>query len=295
VIPAPCDHHRPGSLAEALALLSRHGDRARVIAGGTDLVLKLRAGTVRAAHLVSINRIDELGRLALAPDRSLRIGAGVRLADVGRNEVVRASLPALAHACSVMATCQIRNQGTVAGNLANGSPCADTAAPLLAYDARVELASQGGWREIDLAAFYRDKGTVDIGPGELLTAIVVPAPPPCSGSCYERLSARSRVDMAAVGVAALVALAPDGVVATVRLALSAVAPTPLRCRDAEALFAGAAPTEALVERAAAACAAAARPIDDVRASAAYRRHLVAVLARRALGRALAQAKAEAPV
>jgi len=276
-------HHRPTGLEPALALLAEHGEAARVIAGGTDLLPKLRAGRLTPAHLVSIGRIPELQRLDFDDRTGLVIGAGVRIDDVARTAVVRERYPALAHACSVMATVQVRNMGTVAGNLANGSPCADTASPLLVYGAEVEIARRGGRRRVPLEAFHRGPAEVDVGPGELVVAIHVPPPPMGSGSAYQRLSARSRVDMAAAGVAGLVVLDEAGSrIALARLALTAVAPTPLRVPDAEADLAGAAPTAENLARAAEQCMAAARPIDDVRASAAWRRHVIGVLARRVL-------------
>ncbi|MBW2258231.1 MAG: FAD binding domain-containing protein, partial [Deltaproteobacteria bacterium] len=139
-------HHRPDRLEAALELLAEHGEAARVIAGGTDLVPKLRAGRFAPAHLVSIGRLSELGRITFDDLGGLVIGAGVRIADVERMDAVRDRYPALAQACAVMATVQVRNMGTVVGNLANGSPCADTASPLLVYGAEVEIARRGGRR-----------------------------------------------------------------------------------------------------------------------------------------------------
>ena len=286
----PFAHHRPATLDDALALMALHGPDARVIAGGTDLVPRLRSGAASAAHLVSVGRIAELSRIAFDPETGLVIGAGARLADVGRHPEVQSRYGALADALSVMATVQIRTMGTVAGNLANGSPCADTASPLLVHEARVELARQGSRREVALEAFFRGPREVDLDPAEVLVAIHVPTPAPGARSVYLRMSARSRVDMAAAGAAALLVLDSKGRVDGARLALTAVAPTPLRCPDAEALLAGQEPTADRLAKAAAACAAAARPIDDVRATAVYRRHVVGVLARRALERCVAGAK-----
>jgi len=219
----------------------------------------------------------------------LHIGAGARISDVGRHDVVRESYPALAHACEVMATTQIRNMATVAGNLVNGSPCADTASPLLVYDARLVLATRADRREVPLGAFYKGPGQVDVAPNEILVAIVVPPIAARTGSAYQRLSARSSVDMAAASVAALVTLDGQGRCVTVRVAMGAVAPTPLRCKQAEALLADQAPDAEHLAWASAAVGKAASPIDDVRASAAYRRAVLPVLARRVLEASLSQA------
>lgn len=282
------DHHQPATLKEALALLDRHRKSARILAGGTEIVPKMRAGRLPCEHLVSINRIRELAAIEPSGD-GIRIGAGVRLTEVAEHPAVRETWPALAHATTVMATTQIRNMGTVAGNLANGSPCADTSSPLLAYGATVLLESLAGTRRLALDQFFVGPGAVALEPHELLEAIFVPRPPPRSGSAYLRLSARSKVDMAAVGVGGLLALGPDGRISAARLAMNAVAPIPLRASDAEALLLGEEPGPELFERASAACAAQARPITDVRATAEYRREMVRVLCRRVLEQCLARA------
>jgi len=279
---APFTHHRPGTLSEALDLAAELGASAMVLAGGTELVPKMRRGVHAPAHLISINRIDELAAVELDDSRGLCIGAGARLCDVAKHPAVRRAYPALAQACSQMATPQIRNMGTVGGNLVNGSPCADTAGPLLVYEATVALASRDGKRTMPLAEFFCDAGLVAMEQGEILEAIDVPLPPRCSHSTFRRLSARGRVDVAAVSATALVELRDGGDITAARVAVGAVAPTPLRCPDGEAMLLGQKPTPNLVAEAAARCAAIAKPIDDVRATAAYRRAVLPVLIRRVL-------------
>ena len=280
------EHHAPATLDELLELLARHTPDVRVLAGGTDIVPQLRGGALGVGHLVSIGRVPGLDRIAWSDEEGLVIGAAARISDVGRHAAVRARYPGLAEACSVMATVQVRNMGTVAGNLANGSPCADTAASLLSHDARLGLASVAGRREVALRDFFLGPKQVMLGPDELLEEIRVPPPPPRCGAAYLRLSARSHVDMAAVTVAGLLALDESGQVDRARLALGAVGPTPLRCPDAEQILEDQVPDPALLEKAAEACSKAARPIDDVRASAAYRREMVRVLSRRVLEQCL---------
>ena len=275
-------HHRPSTLAEALELVSQFQDSVRVIAGGTDLVPQLRAGVVEVEHLVSINGIDALDYISFSEDEGLVIGAGARISAVAANDVVKEHYPGLAHACSVMATTQIRNMGTVVGNIANGSPCADTAGPLLAYGARAHLQERGKSRDVDLASFFVAAKETAATPAEIVTAIHVPRPPERSGSSYMRISARSKVDMAAVTVAGMLELGSDSRVVAARLALGAVAPTPVRCLDAEQGLVGQSVEPEVVERAVELAAKAARPIDDIRASAAYRRVVVEVLVRRVL-------------
>lgn len=292
-VPLNFDVHTPRALADALELLDEYGSTARVIAGGTDLVPKLRSGRVSVAHLVSLGRVEELDGIGETDGGGVVIGGATRIFEVQRHRLVRERFPALHHACSVMATVQIRNMGTVAGNLANGSPCADTSGPLLVYDATLEVARRGARRQLPVAALHKGPGSVDLAPGDLITAVHLPTVPPRSGSAYQRLSARSRVDMAAAGVAALVALDGDGRIAAARIGLSAVSPTPMRCPEAESLLVGAMPNATVIEHAARAAAAEARPIDDVRATSAYRRHVVGVMASRVLAACVARASAHA--
>ncbi|MBI4798088.1 MAG: xanthine dehydrogenase family protein subunit M [Desulfarculus sp.] len=281
--------HQPQSLSQALDLLEMHRASVRLLAGGTDLVPKLKVGALKVANLVSLQGVPGLGAVAFDEGQGLVIGGTARLAQVAALPEVKRLYPGLAHACSVMATTQIRNMGTVAGNLANAAPSADTAAPLLAYDARVTATNKKGSRDIPLAQFFAGPGLSVLEPGEIITAITVPPPPPKSGSAYQRLSARSQVDICAVGVAASLSLDGQGRLAHCRLACASVAPTPLRCLEAEEMLSGQAPGDDLLDRAAQAAAAAAKPIDDMRASAAYRRQMVEVLSRRVLATCLAQA------
>ena len=282
--------HQPTSLEQALDLLSAHRSSVRVLAGGTDLVPKLRAGALEVQHLVSLARVPGLNRISFEEDDGLVIGAGTRLSDVARHPAVQEYYPALAHACAVMATPQVRNMGTVAGNLANAAPSADTAAPLLAYDASLVVVERGGRRQVKLREFWTGPGLQVLEPWEIIEAIRVPSPPQRSGSCYQRISARSQTDIAAVGVAAFLALDLEGRILKARLALAAVAPTPLRAEEAEAMLEGQLPEESLLMRAAAACVRASRPIDDLRASAAWRRKMVQVLAQRAIQESYRQAQ-----
>jgi carbon-monoxide dehydrogenase medium subunit len=286
------EHYQPQSLEEALDLLSRFRTSVKVIAGGTDLVPRMRAGVVEAQQVVSLNRVAGLNRINYTDEDGLIIGATARLADVGAHPDVRANYPGLAHACSVMATTQIRNMGTVAGNLANAAPSADTAAPLLAYGASVVLVERGGRRQVDLTEFFTGPGMTVAEPMEIVEAIRVPAPPLRTGSCYQRISARGQVDIAAVGVAAALNLDMGGRIIGCRLALGAVAPTPVRALEAEQMLIDQLPEPEILARAGAACVRTARPIDDVRASASYRRLMVQVLSQRALAEAAQRARGE---
>lgn len=274
--------HQPQNLEQALDMVGMYRTNGKILAGGTDLVPKLRAGLADVQHVVSLNRVPGLNRITYQEDDGLVIGAGARLCDVAAHPEVRKRYPGLAHACSVMATTQIRNMGTVVGNIVNAAPSADTAAPLLAYEAAVILVERGGRRHVPLREFFTGPGLTIMEPMEILEAIRVPSPPQRSGSAYIRLSARSKVDIAGVGVAGFLALDMDGAIIKSRLALSAVAPTPVRCPEAEAMLDGQKPEPQLLMRAAAACVRSCSPIDDVRATAGYRRKMVQVLAQRVI-------------
>lgn len=278
---------QPTSLDQALEMLSTAEGQVKVLAGGTDLVPKLRAGLLPTTRLISLGRVPGLDELSFTPESGLSIGANVRLSDVAAHPEVRGRYPGLAHACSVMATTQVRNMGTVTGNLANAAPSADTAAPLLVHDAALRLVGPEGRRQVALADFFTGPGATVLGLAEIIEAVEVPCPPPSAGSSYRRLSARSQVDIAAVGVAGLLSLDADGRIEVCRLALAAVASTPLRCPEAEAILTGQTPEPDRLDQSAEAAVAASRPIDDVRASADFRRHTVKILARRVLDDCLA--------
>lgn len=292
----PFAHHDPASLLELLELMARHQPSARILAGGTELLPKLRAGRFAPEHVIGIRRVPELDRLEVDDRGALTIGAACRLSDVAAHPAVGSRFRSLAQACGQMATTQIRNMATVAGNLVNGSPCADTAGPLLVHDARVVIGShapdQGGIRQRELALqdLFVGPGAVAMEAHEVLIAIEVPPCPSGAASAYRRHSARSRVDVAAASASALVVMKEDGTVSSARIAIGAVAPTPLRCPDGEALLTGKRPDEGVLSAAAEAAADISKPIDDVRASAAYRRAVLPVLVRRALTDAIETAR-----
>ncbi len=276
-------YHRPATLEAALALKASE-PAARFIAGGTDLVVQLRKRKAAPAPLISLRNIPEL-RGVTVDDASVRIGATTPLADLLRHEVVRAELPALAMALTTLASQQIRNVATVAGNLCNASPAADTAPPLLVHDARVELSSTAGTRALPLTSFLVGPGKTALSPGEVVTAVVVPRPTRGTRSAFLR-QGRVAMDLSLVSVAALVGIDDDRRPPVVRLAAGAVGPVPMRLPNAEAALVGRPLDAAALVAAAEVAAAEVAPITDLRASAAYRRRLVRVLCERALRLAL---------
>jgi carbon-monoxide dehydrogenase medium subunit len=274
-------------LDEALDILHTHPE-AQVLAGGTDLLVQAHERNRPIAALVSLRRIPELNTVAL--NGILSIGAMQTVGKVAAHAGIRQDYAALAMGAGLIGSVQIQNMATLGGNICNASPSADTAPGLLALGAQVVLASAMGERSLPLEAFFLGPGKTALQPGELLVRLELPHPPAHCGSFYLRHTPRARMDLAFVGVAAAVQLSETGEISSVRIALGAVAPTPLRAWRAEERLAGGRPDDALMNEAALLAAGEARPIDDLRASADFRRHLVEVLTRRALAGAIANAR-----
>lgn len=275
------EYHAPTALDEVLALLLQHGSSARLMGGGTDLLRNLQTGKIRCEHVIGLRRVRELDGITFDPARGLRIGAGARLDDVGNHAAVREHFPALAAAIDTLATVQVRHKATVAGNLCNASPCADTATPLMAYGARVAIAGFGGRRELPLEEFVLAPGRTALAPQELLESLHLPAPQPGVAALFLKFSHRSRVDIAAVNLT-LALRREAGVIRHARLFLGTVAPTPMRAVAAEKLLLGARPSAELIHAAACAARDESRPISDFRATREYKLKLVYALTRRAL-------------
>jgi CO/xanthine dehydrogenase FAD-binding subunit len=276
----------PTSLDEALGLMSVAGTRP--LAGGTDLVVSERVGRRPFPKaLVNLAGLDELRGIDQADD-ALAVGAMCSYEELLRRERVAGDFSALSDAAAMVGSPATRHSGTLGGNLANGSPAMDSGSPLLVLGARVELASQRGRRVLDVDQFLIGPGETALGPDELLVSVTLPHLPR-RGSAYIRLEYRRAMEIAVVGAAAAVVLGPDGRVADLAIALTAVAPRCVRVDGLGALACGQAPSAALIDVCAERSLAAVRAIDDVRASASYRRAMVPVIVRRALRRALDRA------
>lgn len=278
------EHFSPTSLAEAVELLRQFNGRAAIIAGGTDLMLKLKAGTLRPQAVINIKRLSELQSIAFDPQAGLRLGATVTLRALTRSPIVRDHYPALASAAGLMASEQIRSLATIGGNLCNASPAADLAPPLIVLGAEVRLLSQEGERRVALEDFFVAPGASVLRPGELLMEIHIPQPR--GEAVYLKLTPRAFMDIAVVGVAVRLEQ-QDGLCRDTAIALGAVAPTPLRARQAQAVLRDRPFSPELIEQAAQIAAAECSPIDDVRGSAWYRRQMVEAMVRRALMRLVA--------
>ena len=275
------DYAAPTTLEEALRLLAEKGPDARVLAGGTDLIIRMRYGIIKPSAIIHLGGIAELKTIAYKPKTGLAIGAAATLAEVAAHPDIRRRYPAVAYAAGETANVQVRNLGTVGGNLCNAAPSADNAPTLMALGAEMILAGLQGERRVPLDQFFKGPGQTVLRPGEILTAIQVPPMPPHSGASYQHVSARGRVDISAVCVGAAAVFAGE-TCQEVRIVLGAVGPTPLRALQTESLVRGKPFTAELIGQAGEKAAEESRPITDVRASADYRKQMVGVLTRRAL-------------
>jgi CO/xanthine dehydrogenase FAD-binding subunit len=282
----------PADLAEAAAMLAQH-EGARVVAGGTDLVVAARSGKAPLPQsLVAIHRLTELAGIEATADGGLRIGALATHADLEASALVAQSWSALADASALVGSPATRHLGTVGGNVCNASPAMELGSPLQVFDARIELVSAEGSRSVPFSSFVTGPGRTSARAGELLNAVVLPAPERRGrmGTAYARLEYRLAMEIAVVGAAAMIRIDDAGRCIEARIALTAVAPTCVRAAEAEGILSGSPLDSAKLEQAAQAAAAAARPIDDVRAGAAYRTAMVPVMVLRALTRALDRAR-----
>lgn len=283
----------PRTFSEAVKALG-DSPRARILAGGTDVILQQRHGGPQPTALVDIKRIRRAGELRLDGGGSLIIGPAVTMSQLEQSSEAARLFPALVQGAAVVGSAQIRNRATVIGNICNAAPCADTAPGLIVLGARARILGPQGRRSLPVERLMVGPGRTALARGEMVTAIRVPAPGPRTGSAYARHTPRQNMDIAVAAVGAALELAEDGITCRrARICLGAVAPTPLRAIGAEELLQG---QELTVERLAAAALAAAsacRPISDVRASAGFRRDLARVLTRRMLEAALADARERA--
>ena len=279
----------PESLDDCLRLLAQRGPETKLLAGGTDLLPQMKNGVVTPKRVIDLSGVARV-KILECDAKGLRIGSAVPARRVEQDSRVRDIYTAVAESAALLGSVQVRNLASVGGNICNAAPSADMAPPLVAMEAQAVIAGPKGERRVPLSDFFTGVRKTVVGPDELLVEIFVPAPGPHSGGCYIRHTPRRELDIAVVGVASQVTIA-NGVCAKARIALAAVAPTPVRATAAEAVLEGKPLTPELIERAADLAGQAAKPISDQRGSADFRRHLVRVLSRRTLTTALARAGA----
>jgi aerobic carbon-monoxide dehydrogenase medium subunit len=279
----------PESLDDCLRLLAQRGPETKLLAGGTDLLPQMKNGVVIPKRVIDLSGVARV-KILECDAKGLRIGSAVPARQVEQDTRVRDTYTAVAESAALLGSVQVRNLASVGGNICNAAPSADMAPPLIAMEAQAVIAGPKGERRVPLSDFFTGVRKTVVGPDELLVEIFVPAPGPHSGGCYIRHTPRRELDIAVVGVSSQVTIA-NGVCAKARIALAAVAPTPVRATAAEAALEGKPLTPELIERAADLAGQSAKPISDQRGSAEFRHHLVRVLTRRTLTTALARAGA----
>jgi CO/xanthine dehydrogenase FAD-binding subunit len=273
---------RPRTVEEALSLLDEHRETAKLLAGGTDLLPQLKGRQVDLPrYVIDLKGIAGLDGVTYDDRTGLTIGALATMSAIAESAVLRDLCPLLIQTALCMASPQVRNRGTFAGNICSAIPSADSAPSLLALEARVRLKGRRGERIVALDQFFTGPRKTVIGPDEILTSIEVPEPAPASRNVYLKLSPRHAMDLAVVGVA-VTGTSREGVCEDVRIAVGAVAPTPLRAPVAEALLRGQKITAEIIDEAARNTVTQCDPIDDHRASREYRCDMVHVMTRRAL-------------
>lgn len=280
------------TVAEAVELLAENPGR-QIIAGGTDLLIKMREGAMENVQLVSIRGIESLRAITGDEHKSISIGPLVTFTDLKNDRLIQNNLPILAEAALTVGGPQIRSMATIGGNICNGVPSADSAPPLYALDARLKLQGKESERLVPVREFFLGPGRVDLQPGELLTEILISADSFRNfGGCYIKFAPRKAMDLAILGVAATCRLDEENRFDEVRISLGVAGPTPLRCTTAEAYARGKSTGEAVIAEIGRLAVESANARTSWRASREYRHHLIEELTQRALKRALARAGGE---
>lgn len=284
----PLEFSAPTSLDDALGLLAGEGEKAGILAGGTDLIIQHRAGRRDIGHMIDIKKIPELNVLEFDAESGLRLGAAVACDDLGAYAPAREHYPALVEGAELIGSIQIQSRASVGGNVCNGSPAADTICALIVLDAVCVLRGAKGGREVAARDFMTGPGQTALEPGELLVEFRLPAPAPRSASAYLRFIPRNEMDIAVASAAASITLTDDGATcASAKVSIGAVAATPLLVEAAGAALAGAviegaALDSVALQAAGKASSAAASPINDMRGTVEYRTHMAGVLTQRAV-------------
>jgi CO/xanthine dehydrogenase FAD-binding subunit len=285
--PPRFEYVAPQKTDEVVALLSQHGDRAKVLAGGQSLVPLLNFRLTQPEVLVDVNRVGELTYVRPF-DSGIAFGAMTRQHTVERSDAVRVKLPIVAEACRLIGHLPIRHRGTIGGSLAHADPASELPAVMVALEAEMTAVRRDGRRTLPAEQFFTGIFTTALAPDELLTEVRVPGPPPRTGSAFIEIARRAG-DFAMVGVAALVTLDEAGLVSRARLALCGAAPTPLRAREAERALVGERPEGRVLDEAAERMAMATDPPGDIHASAAFRKKLARHVGRQAIELAVRRA------
>ena len=282
-------YEAPESVEGAVRLLAGGGPRGRVLAGGTDLLVQLRAGVIAPELVVDIKRIRET-REIVEHDGTLVVGAAVTGAELGEHEAAKSMWPGVVEAAELIGSTQIQGRASLAGNLCNASPAADTVPALVAAAATCRVAGPNGTRRVPVEDVCTGPGELSLGDGEFVVALELPPRPRCSADAYLRFIPRTEMDIAVVGAGVSLTVDDGGRCTAARVALGAVAPTVILVEEAGAALVGTDCDEAALDAMTAAARAACRPIDDKRGTAEYRTKVAGVLAARAARIAVERAR-----
>jgi carbon-monoxide dehydrogenase medium subunit len=286
------DYTSPGSLNEALALLAEKGDKARILAGGTDLLVLLRTRPDRVKNpdlIVDVKSIPELNELSYSPGAGLTLGAAVPCYKIYGNPEVSKAYPGLIDSASLIGGIQIQGRASIGGNLCNATPSADSIPALIAHSVTCKIAGRNGTREVAVEDFCTGPSQTVLKPDEILVSMHFPPPPDNFGARYIRFIPRNEMDIAVAGAGVSVVL-DNGTFKSARVSLASVAPTPLLVKEAGEALVGKPVNEESIKTAADIAKDAARPINDMRGTIDYRTHLCEVLTRRALNAAIERAR-----
>jgi CO/xanthine dehydrogenase FAD-binding subunit len=285
------NYEAPTTVDQAVKMLAAHGDKARALCGGTDLIIQMRAGVRRPEYVVDLKNIADMRKISFSMQHGLKLGAAVPAIEIHENADMRKYYPGLTEAAHLIGSLQIQSRASVGGNLCNGSPAADTTPALIALAAKGRVVGPKGERMVPAEDFCTAPGRTVLEPGELLVDLHIPTPARHASDAYLRFIPRNEMDIAVVGVGAAVTIDPqDDRCVDARIALGAVGPTPIFAKDAGAALIGKKLDDASIEKAAQAAIAASSPIDDMRGTAEFRRHIVGVLTRRVLAIAIERAR-----
>lgn len=277
------EYHHPRSFSELFSLMAKYGDKAKLLAGGTDLLVSMKKREISPDHLINLKEITELKGISFDEKEGLRIGALTTIDEIEQSSIVRTKYPILWEAVSVMASPQIRTLGTIGGNLVSAIPSADTAPPLIALGASVTIKGIGGERRLLVEDFFLGPGESALKSDEVLTDIRIPIPSERTGGTYIKMMRRNAMDLAVVGVATFLKLDREKrFCEEARIVLGAVAPTPMRAKKTENFLTGKEINETTADEAGKIASDESKPISDVRASKEYRKTLVHVLTKRGL-------------
>lgn len=281
-------YSRAETVDDIVKFLSAHPKDGKILAGGTDLNVQLARGQCAPAHLMDVRAVEELGAITI--DDEISIGACVTHGRIEQETYFKKRIPALVEGCRVVGGWQVRNVGTVGGNLVNASPAADVTPVLMVLDAIAHYRTSGGDHKLSLHEFLRDRGETALGQSGVLKYVTFANPAPGTGTSFLKAGRRRAMEISVVNVAVRVTLTEEDKIGEVRIIAGAVGPVPFRSIAAEKIICGRQPDETLLRQAAIVCAEGCTPRDDVRASAEYRRHMVNVNMFRALNIAVERAR-----